>query len=85
MNATSKPVQTGVPLAKVVRGLAVFYLVALALNAASLHRNNGQLPYGPVRSFWVAVSGPVSRTAVALHLDRPRAWVAATAGKALNP
>ena len=84
MNAKAETVQTGVPLAKVVRGLLVFYGVALALNAASLHRNNEHLPYGPVRSFWVAVSGPVARTAVALRLDRPREWVAGTVGKALN-
>ncbi len=84
MNTKSEPVQSGVPLAKVVRGLLVFYLIALALNAASLHRNNEHLPYGPIRSFWITVSAPIARVAVILHLDRPREWVADTVGKALN-
>ena len=85
MNAKSEPVQTGVPLVKVIRGLLVFYLMALALNAASLHRNNEHLPYGPIRSFWVAVSAPIARGTVSLQLNRPREWVADTVGKALNP
>ena len=84
MNAKSETVQTGVPLAKVVRGLVVFYVIALALNATSLHRNNEHLPYGPVRSFWVAVSAPISQAALFLHVDRPREWVANTVGAALN-
>jgi hypothetical protein len=62
----------------------VFYALALALNAVSLHRNNEHLPYGPVRSFWVAASAPVARLAGALGLDRPREFLARTAGAALN-
>ena len=72
------------PLGKMWNGLLAFYLIALALNAASLHRNNEQMPYGPVRSFWVAVSAPVARAAVAVGLDRPRAALTRTIGDALN-
>ena len=84
MNTKTDMNSTGVPLAKVGRGLLVFYLLALALNAASLHRNNEHMPYGSVRSFWVAVSAPLARAAVSLGLDRPREQVARTAGAALN-
>lgn len=72
------------PLARAWRGLLVFYALALALNAVSLHRNNEHMPYGPVRSFWVAVSAPAARLAEALGLDRPRELLARTAGAALN-
>lgn len=72
------------PLPRVWSGLLAFYLVALALNAASLHRNNEHMPYGPVRSFWVAVSAPVARAAAAVGLDRPRATLTRTIGDALN-
>lgn len=73
-----------VPLRKAWTGLLVFYGVALALNAASLHRNNEILPYGPVRSFWLAASGPVAQAAAALRLDRPREYLARTLGRAVN-
>jgi len=75
---------TGMPLGRAWRGLLAFYLLALALNAASLHRNNEQMPYGPLRSFWVAVSAPAARIAVATGLDRPRAFLTRTIGDALN-
>ena len=74
----------GMPLGRAWRGLLAFYLVALALNAVSLHRNNEQMPYGPLRSFWVAVSAPAARIAVATGLDRPRAFLTRTIGDALN-
>ena len=73
-----------VSLGSVWRGLLVFYALALALNAASLHRNNEQMPYGPVRSFWVSVSRPVAGECAALRLDRPREWLSRNAGDALN-
>ena len=73
-----------IPLRRAWGGVLAFYAVALALNAAALHRNNEIMPYGPVRSFWLAVSGPVAQVCSALHFDRPRAFVARTAGKALN-
>lgn len=72
------------PLGRVWKGLLVFYVLALALNAASLQRNNEQMPYGPVRTFWVAVSTPVARVATALGLDRPRAILTRTVGDTLN-
>ena len=84
MNMKTEPPRTGVPLAKAWYGLWVFFLVALALNAASLHRNNEHMPYGSVRSFWVAVSAPVRGATVALGLDRPREFLAQAAGAALN-
>ena len=84
MNMKTEPPRTGVPLAKAWYGLWVFFLVALALNAASLHRNNEHMPYGSMRSFWVAVSAPVSGATVALGLDRPREFLTRTAGTALN-
>ena len=65
-------------------GVVLFYALALALNATALHRNNEIIPYGPVRSFWLAASGPVARVCTALRFDRPRAWLAHTAGRALN-
>lgn len=72
------------PLPRVWNGLLAFYLVALALNAVSLHRNNEHMPYGPVRSFWVAISAPVARAAAAVGLDRPRETLTQTFGDALN-
>lgn len=84
MNMKTESPRTGVPLAKAWYGLGVFYLVALALNAASLHRNNEHMPYGEVRSFWVSVSAPVRGATVALGLDRPREFLARTVGTALN-
>ena len=72
------------PLGRVWKGLLAFYLLALALNAVSLQRNNEQMPYGPVRSFWVAVSAPVARAAAAVGLDRPRAALTRTVGDVLN-
>jgi len=75
---------TGMPLKKVGGGVVLFYAVALALNGAALHRNNEIMPYGPVRTFWLAASGPVANICTALHFDHPRAWLARTAGKALN-
>lgn len=72
------------PLKQVWGGLLTFYLVALALNAASLHRNNEHMPYGPVRSFWVAVSAPLARVTTAVGLDRSRATLTRTIGDALN-
>lgn len=73
-----------VSLGSVWRGLLVFYALALALNAVSLHLNNEHMPYGPVRSFWVAVSRPVAQACAALRLDRPREWLSRGAGDALN-
>ena len=74
----------GRPLGEVWRGLVVFYLVALALNAVSLHRNNERMPYGPIRTFWVAVSAPAAGWAQRAGLERFRDGVAGTLGKALN-
>jgi hypothetical protein len=82
MDEREKPV--GMPLKKAWGGVVLFYAVALALNAAALHRNNEILSYGPVRSFWLAVSGPAAKTCAALGFDRPRAFWTRTAGKALN-
>jgi hypothetical protein len=76
--------RAAMPLTRVWRGLLVFYALALALNAVSLHRNNEYLPYGPVRTFWVAVSAPVARLAAAAGFERPREFLARTAGAALN-
>ncbi len=84
MNERNEPPRSGMTLKKAWCGIWVFYLLALALNAASLHRNNEHMPYGPVRSFWVAVSAPIRAAAVALGADRPREGVARTVGKALN-
>ena len=84
-SAPCRPGPVGFPLAAVWRGLLVFYALALALNAGSLHRNNEHMPYGPVRSFWVAVSAPVAKGCGALGFDRPRAVLERTAGAALNP
>ena len=78
------PPRAEIPLGRVWTGLLVFYTLALALNAASLHRNNEILPYGPVRSFWVAASAPVARACAALGLDQPRAFLARTLGKTVN-
>jgi hypothetical protein len=74
----------GLSLGRAWRGLLAFYLVALALNAVSLHRNNEQMPYGPLRSFWVAVSAPAARIAAATGLDRPREFLTRTIGDSLN-
>ena len=82
--AGRSPIVATISLRRVGPGLLVFYILALALNAASLHRNNEHLPYGPVRTFWVAVSGPVAKGCIALGLDRPREFVAAKVGRALN-
>jgi hypothetical protein len=79
-----RPSPAGVSVRKVRTGLLVFYALALALNGVSLHRNNERLPYGPVRSFWVAASAPVAKGCAALGFDRPRDVLARTAGKALN-
>ncbi len=79
------PVSRTTSLARVWRGLLVFYALALALNGVALHGNNEKLPYGPVRSFWVAVSAPVGHACSALKLDALRSWVAGTVGSAVNP
>ena len=79
------PVSRTTSLARVWRGLLVFYMLALALNGVALHQNNEKLPYGPVRSFWVAASAPVAQVCSALRLDALRSWVAGTAGSAVNP
>jgi hypothetical protein len=84
---TSNPTERqspGFPLRRAWLGLMVFYAVALALNAVSLHRNNEHMPYGPVRSFWVAVSEPIAKVAAAQGWNRPRDALARTAGAALN-
>lgn len=77
--------KSGTALARVWVGLLVFYLLALALNASALHRNNERLPYGPVRSLWVTVTAPLAAAAERLHWDRPRATLEDTVGAALNP
>lgn len=82
MDGKEKP--AGTSLKKAWGGVALFYAVAFALNAAALHRNNEIMPYGPVRSFWLAASGPVARACTALGFDRPRTWLAQTAGQALK-
>ncbi len=82
MDGKEKP--AGTSLKKTWGGVALFYAVALALNAAALHRNNEIMPYGPVRSFWLAASGPVAQACTALGFDRPRTWLAQTAGQALK-
>ena len=80
----NKDKKQGVPLTHAWTALLVFYVVALALNAAALHRNNERLPYGPVRSFWVAVFAPFCAVFQALHADRPRAVLEKTVGASLN-
>ena len=65
-------------------GLLVFYVVALGLNAVSLHQNNERMPYGGVRTFWMAVSGPVAKASEAAGLERFRGWVAERWGEELN-
>ena len=82
MDGKEKPV--GMPLKTAWGGVVLFYALALALNGAALHRNNEILPYGPVRSFWLAASGPVAKACTALRFDRPRTWLAQTAGQALK-
>lgn len=74
----------GTSLGHAWRGLVVFYLVAFALNAVSLHRNNEHMPYGPVRTFWVSASAPFASAASQMHLDGARNWMAGTWGKFLN-
>ena len=74
----------GISLRRTWAGLLAFYALALALNATSLHRNNEHMPYGTLRSFWVAVSAPAARVASACGLNRPRALLAETLGAALN-
>ncbi|MBP7275858.1 MAG: hypothetical protein KBA51_06625 [Kiritimatiellae bacterium] len=73
-----------VSLRRVRIGLLAFYLLVFALNAASLHRNNEHMPFGPLRTFWISISRPFARACVVLGLDRPRDWVSRTAGSALN-
>ena len=73
------------PLRRAWGALFVFYAVALMLNAASLHRNNQHMPYGPVRTFWVSVTEPLANASSALGLDRPRQFLYRTLGAALNP
>lgn len=82
-NAASSP-DGRVSLQVVRTGVLVFYMLVLALNAVSLHRNNEYMPYGPTRTFWVAVSRPLARACEVLRLDRPRDWVTRSAGAALN-
>lgn len=79
-----KSAPVGVSVRRVWVGLLVFYAVALALNGVCLLHNNERLPYGPVRSFWVATSTPVAKVCEALGLDRPRAFLERTVGAALN-
>ena len=79
---TNSPVT--VSLSAAGRGLLVFFILALALNAASLHRNNEQMPYGPLRSFWVSVSAPADKAARALRLDLPRQFLTRELGDPLN-
>lgn len=74
----------GRSLGEVRLGLVVFYVAALALNAVWLHRNNERMPYGPLRTFWVAVSAPAAGWAQRAGLDRFRDGVAGTLGQALN-
>ena len=74
----------GMSIGHAWRGILLFYSIAFALNAVSLHQNNERLPYGPVRSFWVAVSSPFARAASAMGLDGARNWMAATWGAPLN-
>ena len=74
----------GVSLRKAVGSMAAFYLLALALNGAQLHQNNDYLPYGGTRTFWMAVSAPVSAVCTRLHLDVPRRWLHTHLGIPLN-
>ncbi len=74
----------GASLKRVCTGLLVFYGVALAINAGSLHANNVRLPYGPARSFWMTLSAPVAQAFATLRFDRPRAWLEQRLGAPLN-
>ncbi|NLB65234.1 MAG: hypothetical protein GX803_02035 [Lentisphaerae bacterium] len=75
---------TTLPLRTTWRGLLIFYVLALALNASSLHGNNENMPYGAVRSFRLTISSPIHRATHRWQLDRPREFLNATLGGILN-
>lgn len=65
-------------------GLLVFAAVALALNAASLHRTAEHLPYGGKRSALLRLTTPVANAATTAGLQRLRDGLRKHLGAPLN-
>ena len=59
----------------VARGVAVFAIVGLLLNASALLRSASLLEYGGRRDFCMACVDPVARVSAALRLNWLRIWV----------
>ena len=74
----------GVGTGRSAIAVVVFYILLAALNVVELHASIMRQPYGPTRTFWLAVTGPFARGSHALYLDRPRAWLRAVLGRRLN-
>ena len=63
----------GVPLRSTLVALMVFYAAAMLLNGRHLHEAAARRPYGPGRTFWMALTAPFHHAAVTLRLDAFRA------------
>ena len=62
----------GTPLRKTHYTIAVFYVVALLLNAGGLHRNAKLMRYGKLRDFCVSVIGPIAEAPIISWFSVPR-------------
>lgn len=63
------------PMKKVAAAVAVFYGLALLLNAEGLLRNAERMTYGKQRQLCVAVATPVAAVARRLGFTQLRSWI----------
>ena len=84
MKEPSKRCASAMSVRQGIVAVMVFYAVLLALNAAALHESVQRQPFGPARTFWLSVTGPMAGASRALRLDRPRQFIHHTLGEALD-
>ena len=65
----------GVPVRRVHRGMAIFAVIALLLNADAIHRGADRMAYGRARNAALMLSGPLANLARTLRLHLPRQWI----------
>ncbi len=59
----------------VARGVGIFAVTSLLLNAGALSRNASLMEYGARRDFCVACMEPVAAVSAFLRADRLRLWI----------
>ncbi len=59
----------------VARGVAIFAVAGLLLNASALLRNASLMEYGGRRDFCMACMSPIAEGSAVMRLDRLRTWI----------